>query len=101
MLVLARKLEELLHDVVVLDRKPWHDSPANPAERAIKTPEEQVKVMRLDSEKRTGVELLANSCLWLWLMCHAGCVDSRFGVLNKWSHAVPRRVRQRVHLPVW
>ena len=33
--------------------------------------EEQVKVLRLDFEKRTGAELLANSCLWPWLIRHA------------------------------
>ena len=36
--------------------------------------------MRLDLEKRTGTELLANSCLWPWLIRHAGWVDSRFRV---------------------
>ena len=46
-------------DLVVLERTPRHDSPANPAERAVRTLEE---VMRLDFEKRTGTELLANSC---------------------------------------
>ena len=44
-----------------------------------RTLEEQVKVMRLDFEKRTGTELQANSCLWLWLI-HAGWVDARFRV---------------------
>ena len=42
----------------------------NPAERAIRTLEEQVKVLRLDFEKRTRTELLA----------HAGWLDARFRV---------------------
>ena len=41
-------------DLVVLERTLKHNSPANSAERAIKTLEEQVKVMRLDFEKLPG-----------------------------------------------
>ena len=37
MVVLAQKLKELLPDLVVLIRTPRHDSPANFAERAIRT----------------------------------------------------------------
>ena len=42
--------------------------------------EEQVKVLRLDFEKRTGTDLLANSCLWPWLIRHVGWLDARFPV---------------------
>ena len=63
---------------MVLERAPRHDSQANPAERAIRTLEEQVKVLRLDFEKRAGTELLADSCLWPWLLRHAGWLDARF-----------------------
>ena len=65
---------------VVLERTPRHDNQANPAERALRTFEEQVKVMRLDFEKQTGAELLANSCLWPCLIRHAGWGDARFRV---------------------
>ena len=72
------RLKELLPESVVLERTPRHDSQASPAERAIRTLEEQVKVLRLDFEKRAGTELLANSCLWPWLIRHAGLLDARF-----------------------
>ena len=72
------RLKELLPDSVMLERTPRHDSRANPAERAIRTLEEQVKVLRMDFEKRTGTELLANSGLWPWLIRHAGWLDARF-----------------------
>ena len=57
------RLKELLTESVMLERTPRQDSQTNPAERAIRTLEEQVKVMRLDFEKRTVAELLANSCV--------------------------------------
>ena len=41
------KLKELLPQSVVLERTPKHDSQANPAERAVRTLEEQVKVNAL------------------------------------------------------
>ena len=47
-LVCGARLKEHLLGSVVLERTPRHDSQANPAERAIRTPEEQVKVLRLD-----------------------------------------------------
>ena len=50
------------------------------------TLEEQVKVLRLDSEKRTGTELLANSCLWPWLIRHAGWLDARFRAKTNGRH---------------
>ena len=50
------------------------------AEVAIRTLEEQVNVMHLDFEKRTGTELLANSCSWPWMTRHGGWVDARFRV---------------------
>ena len=40
------KLEELFGESVVLERTPRHERQANPAERAIRTLEEQVEVMR-------------------------------------------------------
>ena len=40
---LAWKLKGLLPGLIVLGRTPRHDSPPNPAERAIKTLEEQIK----------------------------------------------------------
>ena len=54
--------------------------------------EEQVNVLRLDFEKRTGTELLANSCLWPWLIRHAGWLDASE---NKWSHAISKSIGQR------
>ena len=71
----------------MLERTPRHYSQANPAERADRTLEQQVKAMRLNFEKRTRAELLANSCLWLWLIRHAGWVDARYRV--KTSGATP------------
>ena len=67
----------------MLERTPRHDSQANLAERAMRTLEEQVKVVRLAFEMRTGAELLANSCLWPWLIRHAGWLDARFLVKTK------------------
>ena len=81
--------KEILTESVVLDLTPGHDSQANPAERAIRTLEEQVKVLRLDFEKRTEAELLANSCLWPGLIRHAGWVDARFRV--KTNGATPNQ----------
>ena len=74
------RLKEILPESVVLERTPRHDGQAKPAERAVRMFEEQVKVLRLDFEERTGTELLANSCLWPWLIRHAGWLDARFGV---------------------
>ena len=69
-------LKELLPESVVLERTPRHGS----AERAIRTLEEQVKVLHLDFEKISGTKLLANSCLWPWMIRHAGWLDARFRV---------------------
>ena len=74
------KLKELLAESVVLERTLRHDSRRNPSERAVRTLEEQVKVMPLNFEERTGSELLANSRLWPWLVRHAGWVDARLRV---------------------
>ena len=41
---LAGKFKELLPDLVVLERTPRHDGPANRAEFAFRTLEERVKV---------------------------------------------------------
>ena len=63
-LVYGVNLKELLLKSVVLERTPRCDSQANPAERALRTLEEHVNVMRLDFAKRTGAEHPANSCMW-------------------------------------
>ena len=47
-LAYGAKLKELLPESMALERTPRHDSQANPAERTIRTLEEQVKVLRLD-----------------------------------------------------
>ena len=73
-------MKELLLESVVSERARRHDSQANPAERAIRMLEEQVKVMRLDFEKRPATELPTNPCLRPWLIRHAGWVDARFRV---------------------
>ena len=57
-LAYGARLKEHLSESVVLERTPRHDSQTNPAERGIRTLEEQFKVMRLDFEMRTGTELL-------------------------------------------
>ena len=79
-LAYGARLKELLFESVMLERTLRHDSQANPAERVRRTLAEHVKVMRLDFEKRTRTELLANSCLWPWLIRHAGLLDARFRV---------------------
>ena len=63
-LACGAKLKELLPESVVLERTPRYDSQAHPAERAVRMLEQQVKVMSLDFEKRTGGELPAISCMW-------------------------------------
>ena len=80
------RVKELLPESVVLERTPQHDSQANPAERAIRTLEEQVKVLLLDFEKRTGTELLANSCLWPWMIRHSRWLDARFRAKTNGRH---------------
>ena len=72
---LQKTITEILLCPVVLERTPRHDSRANPA---VRTLEEQVKVIRLDFEERTGTHNLAISCFWPWLIRHAGWLDSRF-----------------------
>ena len=51
---LAGQFKELLPCLVVLERTPWHDSLANPAKLAIRTLEEEVKLMRGDFEMAVG-----------------------------------------------
>ena len=89
-LAYGAKLKELLPESVVLERTPRHDSRANPAELAVRTLEEQVKAMCLDFEKRTGAELVANSCFVAVVGTSrmlGGCAISSD---NKWSHAISR-----------
>ena len=93
---MAPGLKELLPESVVLERTPRHDNQANPAERAIRTLEKQVKVLRLDFEKRTGTELPANSCLWPWLSTSRGMVGCAISSENIWSHAISRCIRQHI-----
>ena len=88
-LAYGARLKELLPESVILEHTPRHDNQANPAERAFRTLEEQIKLTRLDFEKRTGAELLANSCLWPWLIRHAGWLDARFRV--KTNEATPHQ----------
>ena len=45
--------------------------------------------MRLEFEKRTGAELLANTSLWQWLIRHADWVDAKFRV--KTNGATPHQ----------
>ena len=51
---LAEQSMELLPGLVVLQRTPRHDCPANPAERGIRTLEEQFNVMRLNNPLETS-----------------------------------------------
>ena len=88
-LAYGARLKGLFPESVMLERTPRHDSQANPAERAVRTLEEQVEVMYLDFEKRTGAGLLANSCLWPWLIRHAVWLDARFRV--KTNGATPNQ----------
>ena len=60
---LAGMLKELLPDLVVSERTSRHDG----AERAIRTLDVRLKVMRLDFEQRVRTELLADFCWWPWL----------------------------------
>ena len=95
-----------------LEWTPRHDSPADPAERATRTLEEQVKVMLLYIKKSTGIEVLANSCVWSWLLRHAGWVlfrscehcqalargvDYRVGWTRdvEWKQVEPRHIKTR------
>ena len=87
---LAKTNTEIHPYPVVLERTREHDSRANPAKRAIRTLEEQVKVMRLDLEKRTGTDNLAISCLRPWLIRHAGWTRD-----SEWKQMEPRRFKTR------
>ena len=92
-LAYGARLKELLPESVVLERTPRHDSQANPAERAIRTLEEHVKVLRLDFEKRTGTELLP---LVAVVDTSRGMVGCEISSEDKWSHATSRCTRQHV-----
>ena len=62
--IIAERVKALLPGVVVLENTPWHDHAANPAERAIRSVKDQVRVLRLDVEARYGISLNANMSLW-------------------------------------
>ena len=50
--IIAERVKALLPDIVMLENTPRHDHAANPAERAIRSVEDQVRVLRLDVEAR-------------------------------------------------
>ena len=64
-------------NIVVLENTPRHDHAANPAERAIRSVEDQVRVLRLDVEARYGIQVSANMSLWPWIARHAGWLLTR------------------------
>ena len=56
-MIVAERVKALLPGVVVLENTPRHDHAANPAERAIRSVKDQVRVLRLDVEARYGISL--------------------------------------------
>ena len=76
-IIIAERVKALLPGVVVLENTPRHDHAANPAERAIRSVEDQVRVLRLDVEGRYGIQLSANMSLWPWIARHAGWLLTR------------------------
>ena len=76
-IIIAERVKALLPGVVVLENTPRHDHAANPAERAIRSVEDQVRVLRLDVEARYGIQLNANMSLWPWIARHAGWLLTR------------------------
>ena len=76
-IIIAERVKALLPDVVVLENTPRHDHAANPAERAIRSVEDQVRVLRLDVEARYGIQVSANMSLWPWIARHAGWLLTR------------------------
>ena len=71
-IVIAERVKALLPGVVVLESTPRHDH-----ERAIRSVEDQVRVLRLDVEGRYGISLNANMSLWPWIARHAGWLLTR------------------------
>ena len=76
-MIIAERVKALLPGVVVLENTPRHDHAANPAERTIRSVEDQVRVLRLDVEARYGISLNANMSLWPWIARHAGWLLTR------------------------
>ena len=76
-MIIAERVKALLPGVVVLENTPRHDHAANLAERAIRSVEDQVRVLRLDIEARYGISLNANMSLWPWIARHAGWLLTR------------------------
>ncbi len=50
------------------------------AERAVRSVEEQVRVLRSGLEERIGTSIPEGHCIWAWLVEHAGVLLSRFKV---------------------
>ena len=76
-IIIAERVKALLPDIVMLENTPRHDHAANPAERAIRSVEDQVRVLRLDVEARYGIQVSANMSLWPWIARHAGWLLTR------------------------
>ena len=76
-IIIAERVKALLPCVVVLENTPRHDHAANPAERAIRSVKDQVRVLRLDVEARYGIQLNADMSLWPWIARHAGWLLTR------------------------
>ena len=81
--IIAERVKALLPSVVVLENTPRHDHAANPAERAIRSVKDQVRVLRLDVEARYGISLNANMSLWPWIARHAGWLLTRCKIKGK------------------
>ena len=75
--IFAERVKALLPGVVVLENTPRHDHAATLAERAIRSVEDQVRVLRLDIESRYGISLNANMSLLPWVARHAGWLLTR------------------------
>ena len=76
-IIIAERVMALLPNVVVLENTPPHDHAANPAARAIRSVEDQVRVLRFDVEARYGIQVSANMSLWPWIARHAGWLLTR------------------------
>ena len=75
--IIAERVKAMFPGVVVLENTPRHDHAANLAERAIRSVEDQVRVLRLDIEGRYGISLNANMSLWPCIARHAGWLLTR------------------------
>ena len=94
--IIAERVKALLPGVVVLESTPRHDHAANPAERAIRSVEDHVRVLRLDIESRYGISLNANMSFWPWIArCRSAFVRNSKGVQDNlwpsWSTSLRKR----------